>query len=270
MLKNLSPSWTQAYYNAIEGYFWSPSLIGRAKTGKTKPWHEWHAGLLKKELPLNHILNLFFALTQQGTRDRCVSHLTGIPLTGMQFVPSVSVVRTVSAAFTQPDLIFASASRLAFVELKVGSASDLDQFAKYVRAGLLLREKHPEIQAVHLAVVTSPGREATVWGSRQFADIATLKAKVQSMLLDESAAWQSAAMQKFARDSSAEAKRAMAEAVEATSVRVVSYNELDQALAGEQSRSGEEDPLVSGLRSELSARKRISSATASKLSGPPA
>ena len=258
MLKNLSPSWTQVYYNAIEGYFWSPELIGRGATGNPKPWHEWHEGLLKKELPLNHILNLFFALTQQGTRDRCVSHLTGIPLTGMQFVPSVSVIQTVSSALTQPDLIFVSGSRLAFVELKVGSASNLDQFAKYVLAGVRLRAEYPEIEHVHLAVVTRPGREATVWGSRQYADIATLKAKAQSMLLDESTAWQSAAMKKFARDSSAETKRAMADAVEAISVRVVSYNELDQALAGEQSRSGEEDALVSGLRSELSARKLVS------------
>ena len=264
MLKNLSPSWTQVYYNVVEGYFWSPELIGRGPAGKAKPWHEWHEGLLKKELPLNHILNLFFTLTQQGVRDRCVSHLTGIPLTDMQFVPSVVVIQTVSSALTQPDLVFASGSRLAFVELKVGSASNLDQFAKYVLAGALLRERYPEIEQVHLSVVTRPGKEATVWGSRQFADIAALKAKVQTMLLAESAEWQSAAMKRFARDASPEKKDAMAEAVEAISVRVVSYSELDQALAGEQSRSGDKDSLVSGVRHELSVRKLISSAAANK------
>ena len=67
MLKNLSPSWTQVYYNAIEGYFWSPELIGRGPAGKAKPWHEWHEGLLKKELPLNHIQRV--PLHQPGQRQ---------------------------------------------------------------------------------------------------------------------------------------------------------------------------------------------------------
>jgi hypothetical protein len=66
MTASMVGDWTEMYYEAVEDYFWRPKMIGRMPMEKRRGWPHWEAGLRAQEVPLNHILNIFFALAPQA------------------------------------------------------------------------------------------------------------------------------------------------------------------------------------------------------------
>lgn len=126
-----SETWSDEYENILEFYFWEPQHLNRVSPAKEKrrPAKDVLSALMKREVPLNHQLNLFFHIAPRGLKARWLGGL--LPATACE-APHLRIVRG-SPVFgaCQPDLYFAGERSRAFVELKVDARSGLEQLCKY-------------------------------------------------------------------------------------------------------------------------------------------
>ena len=173
-------NWTDIYYEIIEEYFWSPQWIGRISNPKRSPhpWSFWEKRLRRREVPLNHILNIALYLVPQELVDAALSVMVGKKVTGMQLVK----LPELDANLVQPDMVFVSGKSLCFIEMKVDSRSSIDQFAKYAIAAKQLLDGSDETEEVTLVLLVRHAEHSRVW-KRAAPDGLTSTASVRTHAL---------------------------------------------------------------------------------------
>ncbi|MBP9852595.1 MAG: hypothetical protein QG629_849 [Patescibacteria group bacterium] len=123
------PSWTDEYREIVEFYWWEPQIIGRSEKNYRKfrsADEMWHS-VAPKEVALNHILNIFFALFP-------LEKLTIFDLTEQHQMLSskeLADIQTAMGNATQPDFFFVSEKEHVAIELKTATKSSRQQLEKY-------------------------------------------------------------------------------------------------------------------------------------------
>jgi hypothetical protein len=139
--------WTEEYLNILEFYFWEPQHLNRVSppADRRKPPAEVFSALLKREVPLNHQLNLFFRLAPSGLVHRWLQPLLpALPLAAPTLTNTQEFRRSPAWGACQPDLWFEDEDARCFVELKVDARSSLSQLCKYALLHEHLNRTHGE------------------------------------------------------------------------------------------------------------------------------
>lgn len=209
--------WADEYENILEFYFWEPQHLNRVSPPKDKrrPPAEVLGALMKREVPLNHQLNIFFRLAPKGLVERWLrATLTG---TAAAQPALISLRGDPIMGATQPDLYFQCIGSRVFVELKVEAKSGLEQLCKYA-----LLSAYLDRQGEQPAAVIFMGR-----GDAPFAKLreAHSSREDQTFLLPEK-------VLAHARRLNVDAD-AVLRKVRALEVVTSDYGNFDQALTGE-------------------------------------
>lgn len=133
-MENKNEGWTSEYYDIVSFYYWEPQLLNRQNKRDPKKSHTDVIARIKRlEVPLNHILNIFFALTPNSLQQRFFGTLVDTNLIRDVFEIAGRVKRETQPASSicQPDFIFESDNSLVGIEIKVNSSTSLDQIIKY-------------------------------------------------------------------------------------------------------------------------------------------
>src|ERR1700682_4034684 len=77
-------SWVDAYYEALDFFFWEPQHLGRKKhtDAKLKTHYDVQAHLRVMEVTLNHQLKQFFSLAPRSLRNRLFESALGKTISG--------------------------------------------------------------------------------------------------------------------------------------------------------------------------------------------
>jgi hypothetical protein len=122
-------SWADEYREIVEFYWWEPQMMGRSLKNyrKFNSADEMWASVSCKEVPFNHVLNIFFAL---------------FPLDHMNFGFTPGAAALSSRALrdlykkqhgaTQPDIFIVDDALNTAIELKTTSKSSAAQVEKYI------------------------------------------------------------------------------------------------------------------------------------------
>jgi hypothetical protein len=184
--------WNDAYYEMLEFYYWEPQHLGRAKktNGFVKTVDAITARLRTIEVPLNHLLEFFFALAPKDFTSRFLGCESLHP--DIHLVSSGHLLHAPLGALIQPDLFFDSAGLRACVEVKVGSRSTPEQMLKYS----VLMERHaPQTAAVpRRLVLLGPKTFQDFWERRAFSSVDDLKeALLRAATISSQLVWKSLA-----------------------------------------------------------------------------
>jgi hypothetical protein len=126
--------WIRSYYDACAFYSWEPQHLCKPK--KRQPGEDLEQSMLKalmrREVPLNHLFDFFFALVPASVVDFISDDVFGqYPDSEAQLIGRDFVTRyNLPGEVTQPDLLFDGASIRA-IELKIGSKTSAEQLTKY-------------------------------------------------------------------------------------------------------------------------------------------
>ena len=147
-------TWADEYREIVEFYWWEPQMIGRS----LKNYHKFGSAdemwesVSKKEVPLNHVLNVFFALFPLEKLNLGLS-------------PSARAIssRELEALYrnqrgaTQPDIFIEDIDSNIGIELKTTTKSSRQQLEKYVAFS---RKVAPDkrLRMVMLTPYDDPGR----------------------------------------------------------------------------------------------------------------
>lgn len=254
MKPKFADDWTELYYQAVEDYFWEPAIIGRMPDGDSKPWPQWKASLREKEVPLNHILSLFFALAPQDTVDQVLSRLVGAELRGLRLVSEVGGSEDLKGTFTQPDFVFASDSDLLFLEMKIDSKSSVDQFGKYALSAEKLCTLYPNLQRVRLAMLVKDGTFHRVWGSKAIVDEQTLRATAVRGVRGDGEVWKQQGMVTYLKTASEDDRERLVVRIESMLLSISTYAVLGGALGAHVPSDPTAAKLVAGVQVELQQR----------------
>lgn len=121
-------SWIEEYQGILEHLFYEPNLIGRSKgTGPFKNHNDMWLTTSEREVPLNHLLNIFFSLVPLEKLG------IGVPDDTYTMVSNSEIDTRIIATskMTQPDLIFEGNRNTVSLELKTTSKSSALQALKY-------------------------------------------------------------------------------------------------------------------------------------------
>lgn len=137
----IAGNWTDEYAAIIEHYFWSPQQINRRSAEARLPWDVVWRRLMGREVPLNHLLNIFFRLAPDELTASILNR--GLPDPGVNAVQPINLRAYAShghmlSGICQPDFAFASEYRLIFMEMKVGHRLSDDQILKYALTAAVL------------------------------------------------------------------------------------------------------------------------------------
>lgn len=150
-------SWTDEYREIVEFYYWEPQHIGRGSGGKRfSGADEMYAHVNTLEVSLNHILNIFFSLYPLHKvscfDDADESHT-------MLSAWELETYQRQQKNATQPDLFFVGGTSNVAVELKLGSKTNLEQVAKYVRFHeAITPEQHKPLSLYFLTPHSDPSK----------------------------------------------------------------------------------------------------------------
>lgn len=130
---------TDVVYDIYSHLYWEPQKIDCIRRGDKKFVNEqWMIDHLKRlEVPLNHIMNIFFTcLSTQSTQKFFERSLDKPNMSDDYdlYVRDLSPVVDVSTVLnhTQPDLFFVWDTHVVSLEMKVSSKSNCQQILKYV------------------------------------------------------------------------------------------------------------------------------------------
>lgn len=126
--------WNNRYYDAVQEIFWDPQLIGRRPMEPRKYANDWDmlAGLRRLEVPLNHILGIFFSLAPQDFLEKLEAEVFGGGHSDVYRSVGIFELRQAHPHDpTQPDVFMVSSSTCLSIEVKIDSKSDENQVAKY-------------------------------------------------------------------------------------------------------------------------------------------
>lgn len=129
----MSNRWTAEYDNIVEFYFWEPQHLNRGKPpgAKSASSHEVLSALARREVPLNHVLSIFFSLAPQGLIERWFLRC-GLDAQGPRLLGNHSIRQRPAFGVCQPDLAFLDESGELFCELKIDARLTVDQIYKYL------------------------------------------------------------------------------------------------------------------------------------------
>jgi hypothetical protein len=69
-------SWTSEYYDIVGFYYWEPQILNRqSKRDEKKSFDDVIARIKRLEVPLNHILNIFFVLAPNSLLQKFFGNL---------------------------------------------------------------------------------------------------------------------------------------------------------------------------------------------------
>lgn len=130
---SMSNRWTAEYDNIVEFYFWEPQHLNRGKLpgAKSAPSHEVLSALARREVPLNHVLSIFFSLAPQGLIERWFLRC-GLDAQSPRLLGNPSIRQRPAFGVCQPDLAFLDKSGELFCELKIDARLMADQLYKYL------------------------------------------------------------------------------------------------------------------------------------------
>jgi hypothetical protein len=137
--------WTAEYQNILEFYFWEPQHLNRVSPAKElrRPVDDVIGRLMKREVPLNHLLNIFFRLAPDGLIGRWVaSALPSFELGPARLTNTIEFRRSQAYGACQPDIWLEGTSRRCFVELKVDAKGSLQQVFKYALLAKILDREY--------------------------------------------------------------------------------------------------------------------------------
>jgi hypothetical protein len=126
--------WNNRYYDAVQEIFWDPQLIGRRPMSPRKYANDWDmlAGLRRLEVPLNHILGIFFSLAPQDFLEKLEATVFADGHSDLYRSVGIFELRQAHPHDpTQPDVFLVSTSTCMSIEVKIASKSDEAQVAKY-------------------------------------------------------------------------------------------------------------------------------------------
>jgi hypothetical protein len=182
--------WPGLTYKYVMHYFWEPQHL-LLKTNRIGPdgasrVERVRAGLMRQEVPVNYLLNLFLRLSPASMR---AASLKPFGVGGDERTFQALQLRTPrDAVFTQPDVLMESDRSRVLIELKVGAKVTLTQIWKYVRLHrdmdnatnsprkyvLLLTQSDPIVFADDVERRLFTHHQPTPDGSTPWADIAEL------------------------------------------------------------------------------------------------
>jgi hypothetical protein len=140
--------WPEEYYRAVEHYFWTPSAINRRPMEplKRKSFEAVMKMVRHREVPLNHIFNLFLSLAPNGLVRRLIkSCAPEWRDENLRLFGRAAIRITPETDICQPDIYMeGTKSRVAF-ELKIAAKTSPDQIIKYA---LLLNDYQSTADAV--------------------------------------------------------------------------------------------------------------------------
>jgi hypothetical protein len=254
-----SPYWTDLYYDIIENYFWSPQSIGRKTTKSGQPWSYWKEKLQSQEVPLNHMLDLFFHVVPQELLDLSVSALLGKGMSAMEVV--VSTPGTLDGHVVQPDITFRNEDSLVFVEMKVDSKSSVDQFTKYAIAALILTREQPELLSVDLVILSRHLEHQRIWqcaSQLSLCDENAVRSAALRGLNDDPSIWKEKGVQSFL-ESHPEDLVPLSEQIGSMGLQLADYNAFARVLKEYAATERTVDRLISGVLNEFEVRELVDS-----------
>lgn len=122
-------SWADEYREIVEFYWWEPQMMGRSLNNYRRygSADEMWASVSKKEVPLNHVLNIFFALFPLEKLGLGLSQ----DAHAMSSRELQALYRNQHGA-TQPDMFIEDADVNIGIELKTTTKSSRQQLEKYL------------------------------------------------------------------------------------------------------------------------------------------
>jgi hypothetical protein len=140
--------WATEYRNIIEFYFWEPQHLNRVSPPKEKRRRPDDVldALMRREVPLNHQLNMFFRLAPHALKARWLrGFFPALAVDTPRLVNNAVLRKAKIFGACQPDLYFEAGGARVFVELKVDAKSGLEQLCKYALLSTYLdREVDPK------------------------------------------------------------------------------------------------------------------------------
>jgi len=254
-----APYWTDLYYDIIENYFWAPQTIGRKSAGPSHPWNFWKKKLESQEVPLNHMLNLFFHIVPQELLDISVSALLTRDMSGMEIV--IPKEGTIGGNITQPDIIFRNESSLVFVEMKVDSKSSIDQFTKYAIAALLLTREEPKLSSVDLVMLGRQDVHQKIWNDADqlsLCDEQSVRSVALRGLNENPSIWKEKGVQRHLKEHP-EDLGPLSDQVGSMGLHLASYTTLAAVLKEYAAAEKTVDRLIAGILNEFEVRQLTAS-----------
>jgi len=165
-------NWNADYYSIVEEYFWAPSMLGRRPMQDVRPL-EIFRRLRSNEVPLNHVLMIFFRLAPSDfTRQLFETWFSWRVTEDFELLNSYQVNRMLVSGFTQPDLFFAHPAVSFMVEMKIDAKSSEDQVLKYVALSHLESKQSGVTKPMYLAYLVKGTPETTFkWRPGSPADV---------------------------------------------------------------------------------------------------
>jgi len=249
--------WAEIYYEAVEDYFWVPKLIGRRPLEVSSSWGELSEALRQREVPLNHILNMFFVLAPQAVLDAALSALVGAPVSGFELASKSRGLPELSrkaGVFTRPDFIFTNDVELLVVEMKLDTESGVDQFVKYAILAERFAELHPGLKAARLVLLAKTRDFARLWGDRGVADEDALRARALRGISGGGGIWKASGVQRYLQKASDAVRTRLCQRVKSMPLSVSTFTDLLDALTRQPGPDPTAAKLIDGLVKELKGR----------------
>jgi hypothetical protein len=138
-----SPNWTDEYREIVEFYWWEPQMLGRSEKNyrRFRTADEMWSHLATKEVPLNHLLSIFFTLFP-------LQKIQSFKLSADSKIYSARQLDSIIKGqknFTQPDFFIEGESECLAIELKTTSKGSLTQLLKYTKFNDLVTGKRLRI-----------------------------------------------------------------------------------------------------------------------------
>jgi len=161
----MASSWVDAYYEALDFFFWEPQHLGRKMhaEAKLKSPKDVQAHLRTIEVTLNHQLKQFFAIAPHRVRPRLFEEVLGTAFSkDFSMVGSDYDEAYQLKSSTQPDFLFVNSAQSVSLELKVHSKSTTKQVLKYALVALAV-ELSDGVKRTHSLIYLAPNRFPNLW-----------------------------------------------------------------------------------------------------------
>lgn len=173
--------WNTTYYEIIQEYYWDPKMIGRvpAKPPVFANDREMLGNLRCREVPLNHMLALFFGLAPRDfIRGLETATFGDAADSRYRSVGVFELRRGAPHDPTQPDVFLVSDEACFSIEVKIGAKSKLEQVVKYALLHATHDKRHGGGRRSRLLYLT-PRPVGKTW-EEGFVDVRSMRTALES------------------------------------------------------------------------------------------
>lgn len=151
------------YYDIIDFYYWEPQDLGKIKNPKNKlnSPEKVMKHVLKMEVSLNHIFNIFFSLAPKSFFNHFFKQAFGGYQNDIFIEDSDDAVMILKEA-VQPDFFFVGGKQVIAIEMKIKYDSDLEQLMKYLLLNVIYQEER-KITLPYKILFLGPGKFENLW-----------------------------------------------------------------------------------------------------------